>query len=178
MPTTQSIVPWASSAFAKIPNTYTTTAVSPSAPCCIENFRPVLGTINIYRCASTDGLGNIVHVDQLTGTDRIVFYDAGLILDLRFARERDEGLAQKWMAEAPDITTIKDDRARVPRLMDFHDARRFIVRIDVLSPSKLKSYITKHWLTPQQHVHSRIVDPNGNCKDKAIPMPRSHHALS
>jgi hypothetical protein len=160
MPPTESIVPRESSADAKIPNDLTTTAVSDSALCCIENFRPVLGTINIYRCASTDGLGNFIHLDQLTGPDHVVFYGAGLIIDLRFARERDEGLARKWMAEAPDITTIEDDAAHMSQLMDFQYARRFVVRIDVLSPSKLKSYISKHWLTPKQRTHSKIFYPN------------------
>ena len=161
MPPTQSVVPLArTSADERIPNESSTTATSDRAPCCIENFRPVLGTVNLFRCASTDGLGDIVHVGQLIGPDHLVFYGAGLILDLRFARERNEVLAQKWMAQAPDITIVEDNGVHVPRLTDFQDARRFVVRIDVLSPSKFKTYIAEHWLTPMQQAHSKIVDPN------------------
>jgi hypothetical protein len=129
--------------------------------CCIENFRPAAGINNIYRCASTDGLGSKDDNDILFGPDLIVYKDARLILDLRSASERDEGLAQSWMSRAPrgPMVVVEADQKYAGHLDKMH--QRFVVRIDVLSPSRFMSYITENWLTPKQRAQAawfKVVD--------------------
>ena len=112
----------------------------------IENFRLVAGMNNIFRCASTDGLGDQESVD-LSGPDIFVFKEAGLILDLRSASERNEASACNWMARAPrgPMMVVEANQRYSKRSNPQH--KRFVVRCDLLSPSRFMSYIEQNWLS-------------------------------
>jgi hypothetical protein len=123
----------------------------PTSTCRIENFRQAAGIGNVYRCASTDVLGEF-NSDVMESSDRFVYEQAGLILDLRSPSERKEALAQRWMQEAtPPIKVVETDQ-------DYPDVssnnnngdRRFVVRINVLSPPRFMEYIEAHWLSPSE----------------------------
>ncbi len=87
----------------------------------VKNFRRASGLPFIYRCASTDLLGdlfddagedNIPNTDTDTNTNKFahfdndspekkLLYDIGLVLDLRSQSERNELKAKKWTSLAP-----------------------------------------------------------------------------
>ena len=132
----------------------------------IENFRQAAGVRNVYRCASTDGLGakvggggNNCNYDDWADSDRFVLQQAGLIFDLRSSSERNEEHAQKWMSSVDDDDDDDDDSSRSSRpiqVVEPHEEYscngdgqtnpRFVVRVDVLSPYLFMSYIEANWL--------------------------------
>lgn len=91
----------------------------------IRNFRPVSGfgrPAKIYRCGSTDVLGNRIRYNQFSANNRrlrnyepskadiLVQRDAGLIIDLRSAPERREDDTILWMSEASNFIERTDGR--------------------------------------------------------------------
>lgn len=46
-----------------------------------NNFRPVVGTTRIYRCAKTEPLASVTQ--PKTDAERIILQETGLVLDLR-----------------------------------------------------------------------------------------------
>ncbi len=128
----------------------------------IQNFRQAVGIRNIYRCASTDVLGEkiMVHGENddeyraIVDHDRFVLQQVGLILDLRSASEREEVHARVWMNKA-DVKVVETDQTYKPM------EGRCAVRIDVLSPPRLMAYIEKEWLTQSERARAlwyKIVD--------------------
>jgi hypothetical protein len=127
-----------------------------TAACSIANFRLVAGINNVFRCASTDGLGDQENAD-LSGPDIFVFEEAGLILDLRSASERNEASACNWMARAPrGPMTVVEANERYSRKRSNPEHKRFVVRCDVLSPSRFMSYIEQNWLSPAEKARSAL----------------------
>jgi hypothetical protein len=128
--------------------------------CSIENFRAVAGMGNIYRCASTDDLADFLDQNQdLQGPDAFVFEQAGLILDLRSPSERNEENAKFWMTKA-SMTVVETDESYPERRRQSTDGNRFVMRIDVLSPSRFTKYID-NWFTAAEKAQSllfKIVD--------------------
>jgi hypothetical protein len=127
-----------------------------TAACFIENFRLVAGINNIFRCASTDGLGDQENAADLSGPDKFVFEEAGLILDLRSASERNEASARNWMARAPrgPIVVVEANERYSKRSNPQH--KRFVVRCDVLSPSRFMSYIEQNWFSPAEKAQAAL----------------------
>jgi hypothetical protein len=144
----------------------------------IENFRQAAGVRNVYRCASTDGLGGKIGCNdnddndnddnnEWTDSDRFVLQEAGLIFDLRSPSERNEPQAQKWMtsAAAPSrpiqVVESHEEYSCNDGTTRTANNRRFVVRVDVLSPARFMSYIEENWLTGAEKVQSawyKIVD--------------------
>ena len=134
----------------------------------VRNFRRPAGLRRIYRCANTDDLGTLFEAnsDLKNGNDAtkqqqlaidkksaeyILLNRVGLILDLRSISERNETLAQTWMAQAPGgkMSTkyfSRDvDQAKNYNAVD--TSERSVYRIDVLSPKRLFDYMGEQWLT-------------------------------
>ena len=127
----------------------------------IKNFRQVTGFKLLYRCASTDGLGDLLYLDdndyKTSSPEYKILHDIGLILDLRSPSERNEKKAREWMSIAPGgeftITTFDRNQRRSSVLNMDHNSKRNVLRIDVLSPSRLFEYLSQNWITtPQQKV--------------------------
>lgn len=121
----------------------------------IQNFRAAME--NIYRCANTDGLADVLDVEDLTAGERFLLYEAGLVLDLRSDAERHDPKAQLWMSEAPggsfevvqgNRLMVDDELGSLPTSLKW--SRRAVVRLDVLSPSKFMEYLEGNWLTMTQ----------------------------
>jgi hypothetical protein len=132
----------------------------------VRNFRKAANLTRIYRCANTDPLGTLFldenEADRITVSElfdintpeHILLNNAGLILDLRSDSERKELLAQAWMTKAPggNIETKfydRDDRRREPSSIYTPEdsSKRFVYRIDVLSPKRLFEYMVQTWIT-------------------------------
>jgi hypothetical protein len=110
----------------------------------VKNFRNVAGIGNVYRCASTDGLGEALDCrdEAWSQADRFIFEEAGLILDLRSPSERKESQARIWMRQARGpIQVVESDENYESK------ACRFIVRVDVLSPPRFMTYVEDQWLS-------------------------------
>jgi hypothetical protein len=142
------------------------------ASCIIKNFRPVVGTRNLYRCANPDGLAD--RLLDTTGDDEdearprlhpnedLVLNRAGLIIDLRSDSERDSGKCRAWLDNAPggafrvvyDVAEIAAattpspppslPAASSPRPQQL---RRTVLRLDPLHPDLLMSYLEENWMT-------------------------------
>jgi hypothetical protein len=127
-----------------------------TAACSINNFRLVAGINNIFRCASTDGLGDQENAAALSGPDIFVFEEAGLILDLRSASERNEASARNWMDRAPrgPMTVVEANERYSKRSNPGH--KRFVVRCDMLSPSRFMAYIEQNWLSPAEKAQAAL----------------------
>lgn len=120
----------------------------------VENFRSVAGLSNVFRSASTDGLGTKLmetgDSSTIMGHDRFILDHIGLIIDLRSAPERKEIEAQVWMHQA-GIKTIESDQ-------DYHPTNdRCVVRIDVLSKPNFLAYIEGNWFTPQEKLEAELL---------------------
>ena len=115
----------------------------------VQNFRQAASLPGIYRCASTDGLAKVV-LDAVDGPEHILLNRAGLILDLRSQSERDEASARCWMERAPHGGFIVEDFERGSALSDASQEMRRVLRIDVLSPSRLFDHLTAQWMSPSQ----------------------------
>jgi hypothetical protein len=120
----------------------------------VRNFRAASGTSRIYRCANTDGLGSLfedqVPIIRADTPESIILNRSQLILDLRSPSERNDMLAQLWMFNAPGekIEIITYDRAKVDtsqQMILSHD--RCVLRIDMLSPTRLFDYLEKNWIS-------------------------------
>ena len=125
---------------------------------CIQNFRPASGLNNVYRCAKTDGLGDRLDVadDDLSEGERLILYQAGLILDLRSDVERDELKSRNWMSKAPggSFVVLRDsfsppEDLNAPR-------QRTILRLDPLSGPQFMKYVDATWLTPTQKLRAAM----------------------
>lgn len=144
-------------------NTMTTKTRSKNEKSIIKNFRKAYGLDKIYRCANTDPLGdndsNEVHLNSSLEVDTpeyMLLNKAGLILDLRSDSERNETLAQSWMNSAPGGTFFtkyftrknNDKQTSSSNKYIVEDAsKRFVYRIDLLSPTRLFNYLSQNWLT-------------------------------
>ncbi|KAG7343768.1 protein tyrosine/serine phosphatase [Nitzschia inconspicua] len=147
----------------------------------VQNFRPVAGIPKetICRCASTDVLGAKLKVLDATkqlqsnssltshlfesccsSADVTILSQAGMIIDLRSAVERDESNAQFWMnhdvvkaTTAPFIRVVEDENLPQPldHLFSLHSpsTTRFVIRLDVLNPSLFMRYCDDNWLATQ-----------------------------
>ena len=118
----------------------------------IQNFRQAASLPNIYRCASTDNLADIFtnNINPIHPNDDIVLNKSGLILDLRSSSERNEAKSQLWMNQAPG------GKIQISTPFQNEQSSRKVMRIDVLSPSRLFEYLTDHWLTPTQKALSAL----------------------
>ena len=126
----------------------------------IKNFRQVTGFQKLlFRCASTDGLGDLLYLDDndyksisvssssstssttttTSSPEYKILHDIGLILDLRSPSERNEKKAREWMSIAPGgeftITTFDRNQHSSSIINMDHNSKRNVLRIDVLSPS-------------------------------------------
>ena len=132
---------------------------STETPTIVRNFRQAAGIANVFRCASTDELGAIASIADArikiaSPTDQFVWKHAGCILDLRSSNERNELHAQNWMTNAPGPTlrVIEDHQDYTPSFNDnshphnHRDDERVVVRVNVLSPNQVLSYIEASWL--------------------------------
>ena len=141
----------------------------------IKNFRQLTGFQKLlFRCASTDGLGDLLYLDDndyksisvsssstttttTSSPEYKILHDIGLILDLRSPSERNEKKAREWMSIAPGgeftITTFDRNQHSSSIINMDHNSKRNVLRIDVLSPSRLFEYLSQNWITtPQQKV--------------------------
>ena len=119
----------------------------------IKNFRQAAFLPNIIRCAETDCLADMF----LTGEKQkdnaidegaqVVLERAGLVLDLRSPSERDETKARLW---------LKNSGFAIQENAYTDDSTKTMLRIDVLSPSRLFEYLSENWLTPSQRALSAV----------------------
>lgn len=147
----------------------------------VKNFRKAAGLSRVYRCGSTDVLGQVTSTTRTipsswlfedeNSAEHVILVRAGLILDLRSPAERNESLAQSWMVEAPgggfDMEYFAKDSHQENRNNLRHDdekennfdhlggkdqaPRRFVYRIDILSPKRLFDYMSKYWISSPWH---------------------------
>jgi hypothetical protein len=127
----------------------------------VQNFRQTYGFSRIYRCASTDGLADILdehgsfETAPLQDAEHILLHDTGLILDLRSDTERDEERVKRWTSRAPGGPFLLQNV--VPEThMPVSQSNRQILRIDLLSPSRFMNYASDNWLTPSQKALSNL----------------------
>ena len=122
----------------------------------VKNFRLAASLPGIYRCASTDDLAKVfedaAETVQFIGDspEEILLNRAGLILDLRSQSERDEASARRWMKCAPNGGFVAEEFDRSSSLSDTSPDKRRVLRIDVLSPSRLFGHLTEQWMSPSQ----------------------------
>lgn len=120
----------------------------------VMNFRQAASLPGIYRCASTDDLAKVFEdaaaVQCIDSPEEILLNRAGLILDLRSQSERDEASARRWMECAPNGGFVAEDFDRGSSLSDTSPDKRRVLRIDVLSPSRLFDHLTEQWMSPSQ----------------------------
>ena len=130
----------------------------------IQNFRQAAGLERIYRCASTDALGTLFETETETdGNDGDssplsnlptrspeynILTNTNLILDLRSASERNEVNAQRWMSQVPNgpMTMIQHERNPIRKVPSPKSSEKTVLRIDVLSPSRLFKYCDENWI--------------------------------
>ena len=146
----------------------------------IRNFRRAASLPRIYRCGSPDRLANLFDDDDEDdgrgdnggGSNGIIGWGgdsaedvllrrAGLILDLRSRSERDEVASRKWARRAPGggitISTYERERGNISEWKEGRvggGRRRIVLRIDVLSPSRLFDYLDENWLAPDRTMPS------------------------
>ena len=122
----------------------------------VKNFRQAASLPGIYRCASTDDLAKVFEDAAETvqciddSPEEILLNRAGLILDLRSQSERDEASARRWMECAPKGGFVAEDFDRSSSLSGTSPEKRQVLRIDVLSPSRLFGHLTDQWMSPSQ----------------------------
>ena len=122
----------------------------------VKNFRQAASLPGIYRCASTDDLAKVFEDAAETlqciddSPEEILLNRAGLILDLRSQSERDEASARRWMDRAPNGGFVAEDFDRASSLSGTNQDKRRVLRIDVLSPSRLFGHLTNQWMSPSQ----------------------------
>eukprot|EP00934_Nitzschia_sp_Nitz4_P006984 Nitzschia sp. Nitz4//scaffold203_size38902//24600//25796//NITZ4_007662-RA/size38902-snap-gene-0.54-mRNA-1//1//CDS//3329541430//6974//frame0 len=133
-------------------------SVTSSSPI-VNNFRQAAGLVNVFRCASTDSLGDCCS-DLVPGTTRastildlsptnlFLLYQAGLFLDLRTAKERNDDRAKAWTS-AMGVPMLP--ASTYPSSLPL----RCVVQIDVLPKKKFLSYIETEWFNEE---HRRIQD--------------------
>jgi hypothetical protein len=116
----------------------------------VENFRPVVGTSRIYRCAKTEPLASVTQPE--TEAERIILQQTGLIVDLRSDMERDDAKGKEWMDrfgfQMPPLDVAAGDV--VSPLSSATEKR--VLRIDVQPRPRIMEYIGKRWMTPAQRV--------------------------
>ncbi|KAL3906760.1 MAG: hypothetical protein SGARI_003853, partial [Bacillariaceae sp.] len=138
----------------------------------IQNFRPAAGLPEgvVYRCASTDVLGDKlkqmenIHRDDGDGNsilnlaDKMVLNEGGLIFDLRSAIERKEDQAQYWMNH-PTLTpkapaTVVEvsleyslEKLQQLFLLNPPSQHRFVMRLDILNQPLFVKYADETWLS-------------------------------
>jgi len=93
--------------------------------------------------------------------ERIVLEEATLVLDLRSSSERDEERARKWMMSAaappngPFLVREPEEKEgddvdgsrRLENRSRNTMRRRFVLRLDPLSPSSFMDYVDRNWLS-------------------------------
>jgi hypothetical protein len=138
----------------------------------IQNFRPATGLPEdiVYRCASTDVLGDrLKQMEERSPqsslddvADKTVLNEGGLIFDLRSAVERKEDKAGYWMnhptltPRAPVLAVevgIHDKLEQIEQLFLLKPPshNRFVFRIDVLNQPLFVKYADDNWLRTMDH---------------------------
>jgi hypothetical protein len=132
----------------------------------IENFRQAAGIQNVYRSASPDGLADMDFstTQQWTDSDRFVFEQAQLIVDLRSPNEVNQLKSKAWMSMAPPkgIQAIETDYSS--SLQETPRCGRFAARFSVLPPPRFMSYIEEHWLNPAEKQKAAVYRMCNNAK--------------
>mmetsp|Transcript_9115 Transcript_9115/g.22631 ORF Transcript_9115/g.22631 Transcript_9115/m.22631 type:complete len:407 (+) Transcript_9115:90-1310(+) len=163
----------------------------------IRNFRLVSGlpeASSVYRSGHTDGLGSKLRysshntsIVDWSEAEILVARDAGLVIDLRSAPERQEDDAQLWMKEASsgyennnhevlrfETTTKPNHRPiRVVELPINNASQpdeitedtifgnvqifRYVIRLDVLSRFELTGYARNEWLHSPQATMNQVM---------------------
>jgi protein tyrosine/serine phosphatase len=116
----------------------------------VKNFRKARRLSNIYRCANTDNLASRIGAEPLPEAERILFYQVGLIIDLRSDSERDEEKAQKWMSQAPGGPFLVIYKKFNLSKEATYQRKRTVLRLDPLKPSQLMNYLDKHWMSTEE----------------------------
>ena len=140
----------------------------------VKNFRPVVGTANIYRCAKTDTLSQLFEEQQPTSEidetnaksqtpERVLLHDAKLVIDLRSPSERDYEQMDKWLRLAPGGSFTRasinkqDYQALEPTssshlsfLEDGGDSDRWMIELDPLSADLFMKYLEENWIESPQ----------------------------
>jgi hypothetical protein len=120
----------------------------------VENFRPVVGTLRIYRCAKTEPLAAVTHPE--TEAERIILQQTGLVVDLRSDMERDDDMGKEWMErfgfQMPPLDVAAGDV-----VSPCSSIEKRVMRIDVQPRPRIMEYIGKHWMTPTQRAMSPML---------------------
>ena len=131
-------------------------------------FEDLDGTIQCINNSPEDTLlnraGLILDLEDLDGTiqcinnspEDILLNRAGLILDLRSPSERDEASASRWMERAPNGGFVAEEFDRGSSSSGSSQEKRRVLRIDVLSPSRLFDHLTNKWMSPSQKALSAM----------------------
>lgn len=91
----------------------------------------------------------------------LLLHRAGLILDLRSDSERNENLAQEWMAM--HNFTVQKDRLELSSSSSSTSPERIVLRLDVLDADKCMAFLEQNWLTPSEQRQAffyKLVDGN------------------
>ena len=115
----------------------------------IKNFRQAAYLPRVIRCAETDCLANVADTDEhMTDTGvELIMERTGLILDLRSPSERNEQKATVWM---------KNAGFEVSNNLDVSGNEKKVLRVDILSPTRLFQYLSDNWLTPSERALSAV----------------------
>lgn len=129
----------------------------------VKNFRPAAGLRGVYRCGAPDGLADVLDED-LVEAERLLLYDATLIIDLRTAEERDDLRLSMVLKKAPGGPFDVIEGAFEPQLVA--GAARQVVRVDVLSSmvQEMERYVQQYGID---------TDPEDGNKEKFIKLVSS-----
>ena len=125
-----------------------TNTIKIAADSVIKNFRKARGLSNIYRCAKTDDLVDRLNVENnsLSSAERMLLYEAGLILDLRSPSEVKQDKVGKWTTETPGVKIESVSVADYLR-DSAKESKRTILNLDILGPEEFASHAERRWLT-------------------------------
>ena len=115
----------------------------------IKNFRQAALLPRIIRCAETDCLADVDDESMNDTGISLITKQTGLILDLRSPSERNEEKASAWMSTSgfqvcDEVEAVGEGNKKV------------VMRVDVLSPTRLFQYLTENWLTPTERALSAV----------------------
>lgn len=98
--------------------------------CCVDNFRQVAGTSNVYRCAAPDGLTTLLDDPNsstpssssahLHEAERILLQDVTMIVDLRIASERNSASKEKFYEKAGFVVVNDEEGAKQQKRCCLH----------------------------------------------------------
>jgi Tyrosine phosphatase family len=161
------------------PQSSSTSGQDEDQSCCvIKNFRPVVGTRRLYRCANPDrlaerivaegadggGAGGVVSA-SLHPDEAMMLHDVGLVVDLRSESERDADNFRRWTSHAPGGQFRVVDRvSELAFSASTASAPRHVLLLDPLHPDLLMSYLESNWMTAGEKLRSlwyKLVDGQG-----------------